>query len=319
MGLFNKIKKAIKKAAKVVKKVINKAVDAVADAIKSIGNIIGDALNWLGKKIPGVGFIFRWLGDVISSAFDLISSILSAIGSIIGGIISGLIRIIGGIVTLDWDNIVGGLGDIFNGIFGGLILVLGKVVALVQVIFTVGRPRRLNQIELTLIKAVFHDSIATYNLRVVDGNAGLYSLNNRPFVLGDTIYIKNYSASSNPEVFAHECIHVWQNQHVGAAYLGESLTSQWWGAGYNWESEINAGKVWVDFEREAQGEFFQDVYQFGGLTSGTLGGGTFFTEPNPSLRVFNSPTTGSNFTGLANDATAVVRGAVPWRLSEIGD
>jgi hypothetical protein len=315
MGLFSSIKKGIKKVGKAVSKAVNKATDAVADVVETIGNGIGDGLTWLGDQIPGIGGVFGWLGDILSGVTDLVSGVIKGIGAVVGGVLSGIIRIVGGIFTLDWDGIVGGFGDIVGGIGGAVIGILGKAAALVQVVFTIGRPRRLNDVELRIIGLVFEDSIATYNVRVVDGFAGIYSLNDRPFVLGNTIYMKDKSASRQPEVFAHECVHVWQNQHFGSAYAAEALASQWWGAGYDWESEADKGKEWEDFEREAQGESIEAIYSSGGTVGGATGNGAFFAESDETKRVFMFG--GKDRTALGNEAVRVIRGETPWRLSEL--
>jgi hypothetical protein len=315
MGLFSKIKKGIKKAANAVSKAVNKATDAIADAVETIGNGIGDGLSWLGSKIPWVGGVFGWLGDVVSSLTDLVSSLIKGIGTILGGLLSGLIKIVGGILTLDWDSIVEGFGDILAGIVGAVIGTAGKAIAVVQGIFTIGRPRPLNDIELRIIHLVFVDSIATYNVRVVDGFAGIYSINDRPFVLGNTIYMKDVGAAKEPAVFAHECVHVWQNQHLGSGYLADALAGQWWGAGYDWESQANAGKEWEEFEVETQGESIEDVFLEGGTVAGVTGNGTFFAEDDETQRIFVYNQV--DWTALANGAVRIIRGHTPWRLSEL--
>lgn len=316
MGLVGKIENGVKKSASGVSDSVNKAADAASDAVESLGNVIGDALGALGKEIPGAGGIVGWLGDVVSSATDLLGGVIKWAGGTVGGVLGGSIEIVGGILTLDLGTTAEGLGDILSGMAGGLVLVLGKSVALVQVVFTVGRSRPLNRVELELIRLVFHDSIATYNVRVVDGRAGMFGLNRRPFVLGNTIYMKEAGADSDPGVFVHECVHVWQNQHAGARYVVEALASQWWGAGYDWEREADHGKDWMDFGREAQGEFIEDLYGVGGTAAGATGNGTFFAEGDPSLREFVFE--GATRTKLANDATQVIRARTPWRLSRLG-
>lgn len=317
MGIFQTIRDAVETVADAVETAVNKAADAVADVVESVGNLIGDGLSWLGERIPVVGGVLGWLGDVIASAFDLVATAVKAAGAIVGGVVSGLIKLVGGILTLDPDLILGGLGDLAGGISGGIVAVLAKVAALVQSIVTVGRPRRLNALERRLVERVFRDSIATYNVRVVDGNAGLFSVNDRPFVVGNVIYMMGLAAASEPEGFIHECVHVWQNQHAGSAYIGEALGSQWFGVGYDWESEADAGKDWMEFEREAQGEFIEDVYDEAGTTADpSAGGGAFFDEDDESLRAYVVST--DDYTALANAATRTIRGAVPWRLSEIG-
>lgn len=315
MGWLSSIRKSIKRAAKAVSKAVNKATDAIADVVETIGNGVGDGLNWLGERIPGIGVALSWLGDVVSGLTDFLSGIIKGIGAVLGGALSGVVRIGGGILTLDWDGIVGGFGDILGGIGGAAIGILGKGVALVQVFFGIGRPRALNDDELRIIRLVFEDSIATYNVRVVDGFAGVYSLNGRPFVLGDIIYMKDHVAAKEPGVFAHECVHVWQNQHVGSAYAAEALASQWWGAGYKWEKEADVGKEWEDFEREAQGESVEDIHRSAGTVAGVTGAGSFFAEMEEPKRLFVFK--GKDRTALGNKAVKVIRGYTSWRPSEI--
>jgi hypothetical protein len=307
----------IKKAANAVAKAVNKAADAVADVVETVGNGINDGLTWLGEKIPDGG-VLGWLGDVVSGFTTLVAGVVKGLGALIGGVLSGLIKIIGGIVTWNLDGVVEGLGDLASGIVGAVIAIVGAVVGLVQVIFTVGRPRRLNEEERRLVSLVFKESIATYNVRVVDGKAGLFSLNSRPFVLGNMIYMKDFTAAADPSTFVHECTHIWQNQHAGPRYAAEALYSQQWGAGYEWEKEAEKKGDWGEFQREAQGEFIQTVYESGDVAHGATGGGAFFGEDDEKLRVFQSPTTANDWTDLANAATKTIRGMTPWRLSGLG-
>jgi hypothetical protein len=307
----------IKKAANAVAKAVNKAADALADVVETVGNGINDGLTWLGDKIPDGG-VLGWLGDVVSGITTLVGGIVKGVGALIAGVLSGLIKIVGGIFTWNGDGIVEGLGDLASGIAGAVIAIVGAVVGLVQVIVTVGRPRRLNDEERRLIALVFKESIATYNVRVVDGKAGLFSLNSRPFVLGNTIYMKDFKAASDPSTFVHESTHIWQNQHAGPRYAAEALYSQQWGAGYDWEKEAEKKGVWADFQREAQGEFIQTAYESGAVAHGASGGGAFFAEDDEKLRAFQSPVTAKDWTDLANVATKTIRGMTPWRLSGLG-
>lgn len=313
MGFWSSVKKGIKKAAKAVSKAVNKATDAVADVVQTIGNGIGDGLSWLGDHIPGIGPFFGWLGDIVSGLTDLLSAVIKGIGSIVGGVLSGVIRIVGGILTLDWDGIKGGFGDILGGISGAVIIIGGKAVAFVQVIFTIGDPRPLNEEELRIIHLVFEESIATYNVRVVDGFAGLFSLNDRMFVLDNTIYMKDNSAAKVPAEFAHECVHVWQYQHFGSGVAAEALYSQEVGAGYQWHLEADEGKDWEEFNREGQGECVEDIYLEGGTVAGVTGNGAFFAEDDEAQRVFVYESV--DRTALANDAVHYIRGHTPWRVS----
>ena len=318
MGLFSKIKSSIKHAANTVSQAVNKVADAVADTVETAGNAVGDALSWAGTKIPVVGGVLGWMGGMVSGGTDLLSAIIKGGGAIIGGLLSGLIKIIGGAFTLDGGSIVEGFGDILGGIGGSVIGIGGKTIAAVQETFNVGRRRPLNAEELRIIRLVFQESIATYNVRVVDGIAGVYSINSRPFVLGNTIYMKAVSVWKEPAVFAHECVHIWQNQHLGSAYTWDALVGQKLGAEYNWVSQANEGKAWEEFEMETQGESIEDTYLKGGTVPsgpvpGVTGNGAFFDEPDETLRVFVYNQV--DWTPLANRAVWVIRDHSPWRLS----
>ena len=313
MTLLSGVRDGVTKAADALANTVSKGADAVADVIETAGNASGDGLGWLADRTPGVGGVLRWLGGILAAATDLIGSAVKGVGALVGGILAGAITVVGALVTLDPAMFLEGLRSAIFGLVGALLLVLGKAVAFVQVVFGIGRPRSLNEAERTLIAPVFHRSIATYNVRVVDGKAGVFSLNDRPFVLGNVIYMKGRAVPQASKLFVHECVHVWQNQHVGARYTAEALASQFWGAGYDWEREANAGKDWERFEREAQAELVADVYALGSVRAGRRGNGVFFAEPDETQRSFHFNRV--DRTALANAATKVPQACNPWRLS----
>ena len=306
----------VKTVGKFASKVVNKLADSVADLIESVGHLIGDGLTWAGKRIPYAGVVLRWLGAVMTSLFDLFAAGAKGLGAVVGGLLSGLVRVFGGIFTGDGWGILHGFGDMAAGIVGAVIAVGGKALALIQVMFGMGWPRALDDAELAIIHRVFDESLATYNVRIVDGFAGLFSINPRPFVLGNMIYMKDYTAATDPAALAHECTHVWQNQHVGACYTAEALASQFWGVGYDWEKEADATPEWVDFGREAQGQTVEMMYNSGGSVSGVSAKGAIFSEPDPALRTFIAPS-GKDRGVLANDAISTIRSYTPWRLTAV--
>jgi len=304
----------VKKTGKFTSKIFNKVADSVADLIESLGHLIGDGLTWLGKKIPYAGVVLRWLGAVIISIFDVFAGVAKGTGAVVGGLLGGLIRVFGGIFTGDGWGILHGLGDIAAGIVGAAIAVGGKALALLQVIFCIGWPRALEESELAIIHRVFDESLATYNIRIVDGFAGVFSINDRPFVLGNMIYMKKVTAAVEPEALAHECTHIWQNQHVGAAYAAEALASQFWGVGYEWWKDADAGLEWVDFGREAQGQTVQNMYG-DSVSTGVPATGAIFSEPDPAKRAFSF--NGTDRKAVANDAISTIRSYTPWRLTAV--
>ncbi len=307
-------REGVKKTGKFASKIINKFADTVADLIELLGHLLGDGFTWAGKRIPYVGAAFRWLGAVITSLFDLVAAGAKGVGAVVGGFLSGLIRFFGGIFTADGWGILYGLGDMAAGIVGGAIAVGGKALALLQVIFCIGWPRALEAAELAVIHQVFDELLATYNVRIVDGFAGVFSINERPFVLGNMIYMKKVTVASEPEALAHECTHIWQNQHVGAAYTAEALASQFWGVGYEWWKDADAGLEWVDFGREAQGQTVQNMYG-DSISTGVPATGAIFSEPDPAKRAFSY--NGTDRKAMANDAIETIRSYTPWRLTAV--
>ena len=170
-------------------------------------------------------------------------------------------------------------------------------------------PRTLNQHELATLKRIYGDSLNLRNIRVVDGRAGLFSINNRPFVLGNVIYMKGQGTRT----FVHESVHVWQYQHEGARYIGLALAAEFgqrWcgGVSYNWEHEIARGNgEWKNFNKEAQASFVEDLYAHGAVLINGIHSarpGDFFDADNPDkVFVFNQ----CDHTARALEAVSVIR------------
>ena len=322
-------------AAEVVEDVVNAVTEAVADVVETVGNAIGDFFHWLAgraENIPGIGgaiaAALRWVGNSISAVFEFASSVIKAVGSIIGSAVAGLMRIVGGILSLNGRLILEGLGDIVSGvIIGPVLLILGKLVAAVQTIIPVqGRRRPLTEAERQMLARVYRNGLALYNLRIVDNTAGVFSVNSTPFTLGNTIYLKGENVdpsdpSANEHVLVHESVHVWQYQHEGTSYVGNAIGAQTFFPATNtvsgWQVEISNGRLrWVDFNKEAQSWFVEDVYRFGELISGavtTSGEGVFFDADGANLGRFER--SGVDHTSLANDAVTAIRGQFSARLS----
>lgn len=189
-----------------------------------------------------------------------------------------------------------------------------KLVAVIQTVIPLeGRKRRLNDKEKQLLERVFHHSLYLPNIRIDEGFAGMYSLNNLPFTVGNVIYLKN---RAEPELLLHECIHVWQYQHKGSRYITDALYAQWRNEDnteYKWEQQISptCDKQWVGFNVEAQGRFFEDIYTHGELLTGQTptprGNGVFFEANGHKGRFLFH---GKDHTLRANAAVSAVRGEV---------
>ncbi len=328
--------------ADAVETVVNAVTEAVADVVETVGNLISDGLTAIGNalsNIPIIGgalrWVFSWLGNVVSAITDLAASVIKAVGSIIGGVLAAVIGIVGGILSLNGATILEGLKDLISSvIFGPIVLVLGKLVAAVQTIIPVqGRSRRLTVGEEALLRTLYRNGISYHPIRIVSGFAGLFAVTEPPFVLGNTIYLKGAVvdptvAGSDPLILVHECIHVWQYQHEGAGYLGNAVGAQIFLPNFDreWWNEIGAGLIrWVDFNKEAQAWFIEDVYRLGTLVGTPLppvpARGDFFLAngtTNSGFFEHTIPTTTTHVdrTNIANDAVTRLRGLLSFRLSQ---
>ena len=189
-----------------------------------------------------------------------------------------------------------------------------------SIILVEARERRLTAQEIRLLRRIFRDSIAYYNVRLVEGRAGLFGLNSRPFALGNTIYLKDRSVSREPDLLVHECTHIWQYQKIGARYTSDALGAQFLVEdAYNWEKEVGRGKdLWARFNPEAQASFLQDAYVWGEIIKDGLvvarGGGVFYDADGEST-VGRLIVRAVDHTARADTAMALVRRHASSRLS----
>ena len=328
---FNQVRTAILtaagSAADTVSGVLQGATDAAGDIAETPGGIIEDGLDLMSRlagKTPWVGSFFGglidWSGRSTSGAFDLIGSVIKGISSFLTGVISGMIRILGGILGLKWALLLEGLIDIGSGTLGAIIVIGGKLISLFQTLtyFLQPNKRKLTTDEKRRLKHVFWDSLALYNVRLVNGFAGLFSVNSRPFALGNTIYMKNQDVSKNPDLLVHECIHVWQYQSIGARYTADALRTQWFGNAYDWQQDVEQGRTnWVHFNKEAQGKFHEDLYDKGELLHGVgvlkCKGAFYHADDQGKFGRFVLDNV--NHTDRANDAVEALRSKKSYRLS----
>lgn len=316
---------AVSAVGNAVESAVTVVTDAVSDVVETVGNAINDGLDALAdaaSNLPVVGGviggILRWVGGVVAGACDLVAAGIKAVGSIVGGLLGGTIKIVGGLLGLDLGLVIEGFVDIASGIAGAIVVVGGEFIAVFQTTFFLqNKERILTKAEQELLRRIYLDSLALYNIRIVENRYGIFGINNRSFTLGNTIYLK----SNDPHTLVHESLHVWQYQHHGSRYAGDAIGAQWFIQDhYNWQSDIANGNVdWVDFNAEAQAQFVEDIFIFGTLTTGgilTTGDGVFYdAQPPVSTGAFTF--NGTDHTNRANDAVAVIRGAINSRLSNM--
>lgn len=318
----------LKKAAKKVKKAVNKAADKIADVIETAGNKAQEAAKKLGNDIrdnvpiigPAAGAVVRWAGAITSGVMDIAGTAVKAAGSTIGGALAGTLLVLGGMIK---DGILTALTEFV----GGVLLVIGKFISIIQIAFGAEKRKRpLTEKEVFLLNYVFHKSVALYNVRVIDGASGVFDFNDRPFTMGNTIYMKRTPASEWNHSLVHETTHVWQYQNLGSSYASDALGAQQYyehvrdTSAYDWwDPRVNGGNlVWEEWNREAQARFIEDVWINGESSTGgqpfVPGDGRFYGANGATVIgrfLFN----GTNFTPVADDAVLALRGEVSVRSS----
>ncbi len=309
--------------------VVNAVAEVVSDVVESAGNAAQDGLDaaadGLREHVPFAGTVLggllRWLGRSVSATLDLVAAVIKGGLGIAGCALGGALRIGGGIRARDGELIVGGFLDIPSGLAGAVVLIGGQAIVLLQTITLLqAMERRLTEAESALLERVFRGSVALYNIRIVEGRAGVFSLNDRPFCCGNTIYLKGRDTSARPGLLVHEVCHVWQFQNRGARYAIDALGAHaLLDDPYDWEAEIARGHSdWGRFNEEAQAELLEDIWVQGKVTSRgivtAIGNGVFYDADGTTL-VGRFDPGATDRTALANEAVRVVRNAESLRLS----
>lgn len=200
------------------------------------------------------------------------------------------------------ERVAGALGDIGSSTAGAIVVGAGELVSVVQrAISLQARGRELTHHEVSRLQRIFRDSVAYPKVRLIEGRAGLFDLNARPFTLGNTIYLKGRDVGAEPGLLVHECTHVWQYQHQGARYASDALYAQWLvDDAYSWQAEVARGNEdWRDFNKEAQAAFLQDIYLHGEL----LREGTVVSRGNGAFYDADGVTTTGRFVASGTDHT----------------
>lgn len=317
--MTGRVVSAVGGTADVVEGGANAVGEVVADVVESAGNGAQDLL----RRGSGRASVLAWVGSIVAGLANVIGAVVKGGAGAVGGGLAGLIRAVGGLVALDRRLVARGLIDVGSGTMGGLLVVLGASVSLVQRIVGVqSRDRQLSDGEREILRSVFVGSLALYNIRLIEGRSGAFGFNGRPFTLGNTIYMKRIDVATRPGVLVHECVHVWQYQNVGSRYTTDALGAQArYGPGaYDWRAELARGHGrWTDFNKEAQAELFQDLWDEGALTASSPDDGAH-TEVasaaggNPAVARFVT-SDGNNRTVFANESIAVLRSQRSRRLS----
>ncbi len=238
--------------------------------IRSGGQILNGFVSGIeetvrGLPMPGV------LGKMRDRVLDAGRSVIMGAWNTATGVVRNLAEAA--------TTIAGGFGKLLRGDIGGfkqigigilkvpqtavdaILLGLGKGVSAIQTLIGVEPAgRELTDREIAILREVYGDSIDYDQVRIKEGNSGLFSLNDRPFVHGNTIYMKDHEITE--DLLVHEAAHVWQHQNGGSDYMSEALVSQWWGHGYDWQASV-PDTAWEDLEPEQQAEFLEQAWLSG--------------------------------------------------------
>lgn len=177
------------------------------------------------------------------------------------------------------NALVGAAGAVGRFCVNAVVLSVGKLTSAVQTTFgleSVGRD--VNAGERAWLREVFREGLDVDALTLKFGFAGVASLSDRPFALGNTIYLKDHAAPPGDAsaeqinqyraLLVHEAVHAWQYQN-GNVPIAESL---WYdrvvGNAYDWRESVAAGKAFDQLNVEQQGQLLQDAVRAGYFETG---------------------------------------------------
>ncbi len=163
-----------------------------------------------------------------------------------------------------------GFSDIGNGLLkvvqtpvDAAVFLTAKAASAIQTSLHLEPPgRELTDAEVARLRPIFGDSIDYDQVRVKEGNAGVFSTNARPFVLGNTIYLKN---DDDEGLLEHEMVHVWQHQNGGTDYMSEAVLADMKGGAYEWGPDVPQ-VPFGELGPEQQAEFIEDAAIEGAFT-----------------------------------------------------
>ena len=282
-------------AASTVGHWFSSAAGAVWGGLKSAGGAISDAAKWFA---PRAWDALRGLG----------TGIVGAVEGVARNLVEGAGQFFGGIGKLFEGDFSGGLKDMGMGLLktfvqtpvDAILMVGGRVLSAIQTMTGLEPAgRELTSDEIATLRQVYGDSIDYSQVRIKEGNSGLFSLFGRPFTQGDTIYIPKGSLPLSPDVLVHEMGHVWQFQHGGTDYMSEALWAQNFGEGYDFSKGIDEGKSFSELNPEQQAELMQQAYLAGFFDPTSSSYGKFiYTRPDGTT---------VDYTAYLNDALQQVR------------
>lgn len=222
------------------------------------------------------GFFAR-LGDAVSRVFTgVASAVVGAaknIGEAVGTFGSGLKDLFTGRFADGFKKLGMSLVKVVQTPVDALLMAGGSAVSAVQTVLGLEPPgRKLTAEETALLKNVYGDTIDLSRIRIKEGDAGLFTLPNRPFAHGDTLYIPKDWLPMSDALLVHEAAHVWQHQNGGTDYMSEALWAQQFGEGYDISKALAENRPWSALNPEQQAEILEKSFEQG-----------LFSDPNATF------------------------------------
>jgi hypothetical protein len=268
----------IKAPAGTLNLLISHLTDFLADIFETGGNTFARLFQSAAARLhelpfPGklASLLLGWLGNIAAGATNLAGALIKAVGDTFGGLAGAGIKMVLGLACAERKLLFAAAADLVLPLAGALVFVTGHTLSLLQRLFFCQRiDRELTGAEKIMLQQVFHQSLALYNIRIVEGWSGLFGLGtHRAFTLGNLVFTNKMEFSRQPAILVHECVHAWQNQHTGCRYAAAALVAQWYyrkekGGAYDWRAELSRGKSrWLEFNPEAAAELVEDLWRDG--------------------------------------------------------
>lgn len=191
-------------------KLLNRVLVGSAEIFYGVTEIFGEGAARSIRRGIG-GRLMEFSRTLILGAWETgtgaARNIVEGIGTIFGGI--------GKLFSGDWKGFFKDLGSGLLKIFiqtpiDALLLGSGTAIGAIQtLIYVETLGRKLNPRERDELYRVFRDSVDYERVRLKMGRSGVYGLvNDRPFTLGNTIYMKDTSGLEFLPTLVHEMVHV---------------------------------------------------------------------------------------------------------------
>ena len=271
---------AIRNVGNAVVDIVQNVGNAVVDTVQNVGHAVGNGVRTVGRAVG------RVLKRVVEGTRTAAEGVKDTLHGIFHDLKDGALSVGRGIGQILHGDFTGGARSIGKGLFTALLempanatlMSVASGIRSVQTLFglePVGR--ELTADEIAFLRTVYGDSIDYSQVTVKEGNAGLFSLSDRAFGLGNTLYAKG--SDVDEDLLVHEMAHVWQFQNGGSDYMLEALVSQQWGKGYDWQRSV-PNTPWRDLEPEQQAQLLEDAYAYGTFTPGDPNYHTFCYDTN---------------------------------------